>query len=238
MMIVSLYNLDCMELMTKTPDQYYDMAIVDPPYFSNAYSIITPGGNLSTTGIERRKYAMPHWEPPTEAYFRELFRVSKAQIIWGINYFPICPGPGRIVWDKCRDHGTSFSDCEIAYCSKLKHVRIFRYMWNGMLQGKSLEEGTVARGNKKTNEKRIHPTQKPVDLYRWLFREFVKEGDRVLDTHGGSMSSAIAAIEFGYGSFDLCEIDPAYFASGKQRLVSELERLKPKPVVWAPGGAK
>lgn len=216
-MRVNLYNVDCMDFMANVPDKFYDLAVVDPPYYSNAYSIITPGGNLSTTGIERRKYAMPQWEPPTEAYFRELFRVSKEQIIWGINYFPIAPGPGRIVWDKCKDNGTLFSDCEIAYCSMLKHVRIFRFLWNGMLQGKSISEGTVAQGNKLLNEKRIHPTQKPVALYRWLFREFVKEGDKVLDTHGGSMSSAIAAYDCGDGDFDLCEIDPAYFAAGKDR---------------------
>ena len=216
-MNVILHNCDCMMLMKERPDKYYDIAIVDPPYYSNAYSIITPGGNLSTTGIERRKYPIPHWEPPTKEYFKELFRVSKEQIIWGINYFDISPGPGRIVWDKCKDNGTYFSDCEIAYCSKLKHVRIFRYLWNGMLQGKSMYEGTVARGNKRNKEKRIHPTQKPVALYQWLFQEFVQPGDKVLDTHGGSMSSAIAAYDFGEAFFELCEIDREYFVKGKQR---------------------
>lgn len=226
-MKVNLHNCDCMEFMAKIPDQSYDLAVVDPPYYSNAYSIITPGGNISTTGIERRKYDMPHWEPPTGQYFKELFRVSKAQIIWGINYFPIAPGPGRIVWDKCKDNGTKFSDCEIAYCSLLKHVRIFRYMWNGMIQGKSIDEGTIAKGNKKHNEKRIHPTQKPVALYRWIFREFVKEGYKVLDTHGGSMSSAIAAYDFGSGIFDICEIDTQYFNRAKERFDDYTNSLLP-----------
>ena len=216
-MDVNLHNCDCMAFMATTPDQYYDLAVVDPPYYTDARTIIVPGGDISTTGIRRRKYDMPHWEPPTEAYFRELFRVSKAQIIWGINYFHICPGSGRIVWDKCCDNGTLFSDCEIAYCSMIKRVRIFRFMWNGMLQGKSFTEYNVPQNSKRLREERIHPTQKPVMLYKWIFREFVKEGDKVLDTHGGSMSSAIAAYDFGDGVFDLCEIDPAYFAAGKQR---------------------
>ena len=112
-MEVRLHNCDCMAFMADIPDQYYDLAVVDPPYYPDARTIIVPGGDISTTGIRRRKYAMPHWETPTESYFLELFRVSKAQIIWGINYFPICPGSGRIVWDKCCDNGTQFSDCEI-----------------------------------------------------------------------------------------------------------------------------
>ena len=202
-MNVNLYNCDCMEFMEKVPDKYYDLAVVDPPYYPDARSIIVPGGDISTTGIRRRKYDMPQWETPTDEYWRELFRVSKEQIIWGINYFSICPGSGRIVWDKCCDNGTMFSDCEIAYCSMIKRVRIFRFMWNGMLQA--------------IREKRIHPTQKPVSLYKYIFGNFVKEGDKVLDTHGGSMSSAIAAYDFGNGTFDLCEIDPIYFAKGKER---------------------
>lgn len=217
-MQVNLHNVDCMAFMAELPDKSYDLAIVDPPYYPNAEKNIIPGGGVSTTGIRRGKYDMPHWEVPSDAYWRELFRVSKEQIIWGINYFAIAPGPGRIVWDKCCDNGTLFSDCEIAYCSMIKRVRIFRFMWNGMLQGKSMTEYNVPQNVKYLKEERIHPTQKPVMLYRWLFREFVKAGDAVLDTHGGSMSSAIAAYDFGVGIFDLCEIDPAYFAAGKDRL--------------------
>jgi len=209
------YNMDCMEFMRGLPNGFIDLAVVDPPYYSNAYSIITPGGNLSTTGIERRKYDMPHWEPPTKDYFDELFRVSKAQIIFGINYFPINPGWGRIVWDKCKDNGTDFSDCEIAYCSLIKHVKIFRFMWNGMLQG-TPGNGTKALGNKALNEARIHPTQKPVDLYRWIFKTFAKQGDRILDTHLGSGSSRIAAYDVGL-DFVGCEIDKNYFDKQQER---------------------
>lgn len=223
---INLMNVDCMEYMRSLPDKAYELAIVDPPYYSNAYSIITPGGRLSTTGVERRKYEMPHWEPPTPEYFKELFRVSKHQIIWGINYFLIeNPGMGRIVWDKVKDNGTNFSDCEIAYCSLLKHVKIFRYMWNGMLQGKSMHEGTVMQGNKTLNEKRIHPTQKPVALYKWLLATFATPGDRILDTHLGSGSIAIACHELGF-DLDACEIDPAYFAKTVQRF----EAHKQQPV--------
>ena len=107
-MQVNLHNCDCMAFMVKVPDKFYDIAIVDPPYYPDARNIIVPGGDISTTGIRRRKYNMPHWETPTESYFRELFRVSKAQIIWGINYFPICPGSGRIV-SRARDKGACLS---------------------------------------------------------------------------------------------------------------------------------
>lgn len=209
------YNMDCMAFMRDVPNGYYDLAVADPPYYSNAYRIITPGGKLSTTGIERRKYDMPHWEPPTKAYFDEIFRVSKAQIIFGINYFPINPGWGRIVWDKCKDNGTDFSDCEIAFCSLIKHVKIFRFMWNGMLQG-TPGNGTKALGNKALNEVRIHPTQKPVELYRWIFREFARQGDRILDTHLGSGSSRIAAYDVGL-DFVGCEIDKNYFDKQQER---------------------
>lgn len=216
------YNLDCMPFMRLQADNAYDLAVVDPPYYSNAYSIITPGGNLSTTGIERRKYKMPHWDPPQPEYFKELFRISKNQIVWGINYFGISPGPGRIVWDKVKDNGTFFSDCEIAYCSMLKHVRIFRFMWNGMLQG-SPEDGTRALGDKSRNEKRIHPTQKPVALYRWLFREFAKPGDKILDTHLGSGSSRIAAYDAGL-DFTGLEIDTAYFTAQEKRFAEYTQK--------------
>lgn len=217
------YNMDCMDYMRDQPAKAFDLAVVDPPYYSNAYSIITPGGNLSTTGIERRKYDMPHWEPPSQEYFDELFRVSKEQIIFGINYFPINPGCGRIVWDKCKDNGTDFSDCEIAYCSLIKHVKIFRFMWNGMLQG-TPGNGTKAQGNKTLNEVRIHPTQKPVELYRWIFRNFAKPGDRILDTHLGSQSSRIAAYDAGL-DFVGVEMDKNYFDRGEERFAAYIAQM-------------
>lgn len=142
------YNVDCMEGMKHFPDKYFDLAIVDPPYFSGPERREYYGRAVSTIGVKRRSYhKMDTWEVPGEDYFKELFRVSKEQIIWGCNYYDYPFGPGRIVWDKC--NGTSsYSDCEIAYCSLYNSVRMFRYMWNGMLQGKSLTEGWIQQGNK------------------------------------------------------------------------------------------
>ncbi len=161
--------------------------------------------------------------PPTKEYFDELFRVSKNQIIWGCNYFDyIFPSTGRIVWDKCNGKST-FSDCEIAYCSSHDSVRMFRFMWNGMMQGKSIEEGHIMQGNKKLNEKRIHPTQKPVTLYEWLLTKYAREGDIILDTHVGSGSSLIACERLGF-EYIACDIDPFYFAAANERIAKERYR--------------
>lgn len=130
-------------------------------------------------------------EPPPKEYFDELMRVSKHQIIWGVNYFDYPLSGGRIIWDKCND-GSDQSGAEIAYCSLNDRVDIFRYMWRGMFQGKSIQEGTIQQGNKSLNEKRIHPTQKPVNLYRWIVQRYIEKGWKVLDTHVGSASSLIA----------------------------------------------
>ena len=139
--------------------------------------------------------------------------------IWGCNYFDYSFTPGRIVWDKCNGK-SSFSDCEIAYCSMHDSVRLFRYMWNGMMQGKSIREGYIQQGNKKLNEKRIHPTQKPVALYEWLFERYAKIGDKILDTHVGSASSLIAAERAGlqYVGF---EKDEYYYKVSQKRIKEE-----------------
>ena len=198
MKIQEFYNDDCMNVMSKYEDKYFDLAIVDPPYFKGPNTRRYYGRSLSATKIKRVSYTViDDWEIPTAKYFDELFRVSKNQIIWGVNYFIYDFGAGRIVWDKVNGK-SSFSDCEIAYCSFHDSVRLFRYMWNGMLQGKSIEEGHIQRGNKKLNEKRIHPTQKPVALYIWLLSKYAKEGDKILDTHVGSASSLIACKKLGY----------------------------------------
>lgn len=202
--------MDCMEAMRQMPDKCFDLAVADPPYYENAKTIIVPGGNISTTGVERRKYKMPHWDPPGEDYFSELERVSKERIIWGINYFVSMknPGSGRIIWDKRADNGTRFSDCEIAYSSTLRHVEIFRYTWNGMLQE-----------NMANKEIRIHPTQKPVALYTWIFQKYAKPGGKILDTHLGSGSSRIAAYDAGL-DFVGYEIDKDYFEKQEERFAA------------------
>ena len=212
------YNIDCMKFMRTLPDKAYDLAIADPPYFKAAAKPGFYGAPYSKIGAVRWHEKTAHWDIPQQAFYDELCRVSKAQIIWGINYFQFVGlGSGRIVWDKCNDSST-FSDCEIAYCSKIDSVRIFRFMWNGMLQGKSISEGTVSRGNRRLHEKRIHPTQKPVELYKWLLLNYAQDGDSIFDPYLGSGSSRIACYDMGF-NFTGCEIDKKFFALEEERFV-------------------
>ncbi|WP_024414957.1 DNA methyltransferase [Streptococcus suis] len=209
-------NADCMEVMREYPDNYFDLAIVDPPYFSGPEKRKFYGRKISPIGVQRLYGQTSEWSVPDKDYFDELMRVSKNQIIWGVNYYQYDFGPGRIVWDKVNGQ-SSFSDCEIAYCSMHDSVRLFRYMWNGMMQGKSIAEGHVQQGNKRLNEKRIHPTQKPVNLYRWLIQKYAKEGDKILDTHVGSASSLIAFEETGL-EYVGCEKDGQIYQLALVRL--------------------
>ena len=203
---ICIYNSDCMEAIRLFSDNAFDLAIVDSPYFEDYGKEIYPGAAISTTGVKRNRWKSKHWDIPNQEYFKEILRVSVNQIIWGINYYD-CKflGSGRIVWDKKNDK-SSFSKCEIAYCSFHKRTEIFRFMWNGMLQN-----------NMKEKEIRIHPTQKPVQLYKWLLQNYAKEGDRILDTHLGSGSIAIACYDLG---FDLTgyEIDVDYYKAASLRL--------------------
>lgn len=189
-------NGDCLIGMKEYPDNYFDLAIVDPPYFSGPEKREYYGNKESQIGVKRVYQKTDEWQVPNKEYFDELFRVSKDQIIWGVNYYDYNFSSGRIIWDKVNGD-SSFSDCEIAYCSKHDSVRLFSYMWNGMMQGKSISDGSIQQGNKKLNEKRIHPTQKPVNLYRWLLQKYAKPEFKILDTHVGSASSLIAFEEFG-----------------------------------------
>lgn len=208
-------NVDCMKAMKKLPDKAFDLAVVDPPYFSGPERRGYYGCKVSKIGAHRDYPISPKWDIPTREYFDELERVAKRYIVWGCNYFNYHFAPGRIVWDKCNE-GSSFSDCEIAATNCHDSVRLFRYMWNGMLQGKSISEGFVQQGNKALNEQRIHPTQKPVALYTWLFQKYAKPGDSILDTHLGSGSSRIAALELGL-DFVGYEIDKYYFEAQERR---------------------
>ena len=210
------YNTDCMDGMKEFPDKYFDIALVDPPYFSGPEKRGFYGRRISPIGVQRVYQKSAEWTIPDKSYFDELFRVSKNQIVWGCNYFDYHFPPGRIVWDKCNGN-TDFSDCEIAFCSFHDSVRLFRYMWNGMFQGKSIQEGHIQQGNKKKNEKRMHPTQKPVMLYRWLFDRYTERGMKLLDTHVGSASSLITAHDAGlqYVGF---ELDKYYYELSKKRL--------------------
>lgn len=223
-------NVDCMEYMRTLPDKAFDLAIVDPPYGigedgGKSRSKFVTQKNGNRLYVEDGHYEKTGFDiaPPRQAFFDELFRVSKAQIIWGANYFTL-PRAGAIVWDKCND-GSDQSDGEIAFNSLTSRVDIFRYMWRGMMQGKSISEGTIQQGNKALNEKRIHPTQKPVALYEWLLQKYAKEGWRILDTHLGSGSSRIAAYNLGF-EFVGCEIEPTYFRLQEQRFAEHTAQVR------------
>lgn len=212
----NLYNIDCMDGMKEIPDNYFELAIVDPPYFSGPEKREFYGRKISPIGVKRVYKPCNNWNVPDEKYFKELIRVSQNQIIWGCNYFNYMFSSGRIVWDKVNGK-SSFSDCEIAYCSMHDSVRLFRYMWNGMMQGKSITEGHIQQGDKSKNEERIHPTQKPVALYLWLLQKYAKPGDKILDTHVGSASSLIACYQMGFDYIGF-ELDKKYYESGLKRL--------------------
>jgi len=204
--VIEYYNEDCMEGMKRYGDKHFSLAICDPPYFEDYAKETYPGAVISTTGVLRHRFKSEHWSVPNQPYFDELLRVSKNQIIWGYNYYSISNlGSGRIVWDKVND-ASSFSKCEIAYCSLHKSVQIFRYMWNGMLQGDMANK-----------ELRIHPTQKPVKLYKWLLHNYAKKGDLILDTHVGSASSLIACYDMGFDAVGF-ELDKDYYEASKKRL--------------------
>ncbi len=225
------YNMDCMQGMKEFPDKYFSLAIVDPAYGRKEHGGRNRSGyvkqkNGSKIFVKDGQYENRNWdnEPPSEEYFNELIRVSKNQIIWGCNYFDYPLIGGRIIWDKCND-GSDQSDAEIAYCSMNNRVDIFRYMWRGMFQGKSITEGTTQQGNKKLNEKRIHPTQKPVVLYEWLLNRYAKPNDIILDTHVGSASSLIACYNTNH-KFVGFELDEYYYKVSKQRLDAEMAQMR------------
>ena len=225
------YCMDCMDALIQIPDKYFDLAVVDPPYGRKEH------GGKCRSGYARQKngtrifvqdgnYELKKWdnETPTHEYFEELFRVSKNQIIFGCNYFVNEKfGSGRIVWDKCNGKSDQ-SDCELAYNSKTNRVDIFRFMWAGMMQGKNLTEGYIMQGNKFLNEKRIHPTQKPVALYTWIYQQFANPCDKIIDTHLGSGSSRIAAYNAGLDFLGF-EIDRDYFERQEERFAEHTAQL-------------
>lgn len=190
-----------MNIMRDIPDKFFELAIVDPPYGIGADGG-TGGDNF---GIVKKYNSKWDSETPNENYFKELFRVSKNKIIWGVNYYNCFDlSGGRIVWDK--DNTGNFSDCELAYCSFGYGIKKFRYRWNGMIQE-----------NMKEKELRIHPTQKPVALYRWLLINYAKPGDKIIDTHSGSGSCAIAC-HIEKHDFLAIEKDKDYFEASVRRL--------------------
>jgi site-specific DNA-methyltransferase (adenine-specific) len=210
---ITITNEDNMLLMARYPDNYFDLAIVDPPYGINM-----DGGKIGFNGkmkrngttnlsLKGKEFIKKEWDlsAPLPIYFDELFRISKNQIIWGNNYFGF--KGGAIFWDK--DNGNSnFSDGEIAFQSFTKSVRKFKFRWHGFFQEKmSFNEREI----------KIHPTQKPVALYKWLLEKYAKRGDKILDTHLGSGSIAIACHDYDF-ELIACELDAEYYENAIQRI--------------------
>ena len=212
----TFYNADNLEIMAQYPDKYFDLAIIDPPYGIDINNQSQGKGGGVAKKID---YAKKDWDKnaPNTEYFKELMRISKNQIIWGANHF-ISKIPYDsscwIVWDK--DNGTTdFADCELAYTSYKTAVRKFKWTWAGMRQQ-----------NMKNKQVRIHPTEKPIELYSWILKNYAKENDKILDTHLGSNSISIAIdkankLDNMNLSFVGIELDKEYFDAGLKRF--ELE---------------
>lgn len=201
---IELYLEDNMTGMARFPDKYFDLAIVDPPY-----GIGEDGSKNHTRGKlakskDYKPFAGNDIKAPGPEYFEELFRISKNQIIWGANHFLGKTSPCWIVWDK-ENGDTDFADCELAWTSFKTAVRKFKFKWHGMLQ--------EDMANK---EIRIHPTQKPVALYKWILEKYAKPDFKILDTHAGSFSIGIAAHQYGCHLTGF-EIDPEYHAAAVHR---------------------
>jgi site-specific DNA-methyltransferase (adenine-specific) len=199
---------DNMQLMAQYPDKHFELAICDPPYGIGAANMNMGLGNSAKCSKKKnRKWVTKKWDSdaPNQNYFNELFRVSKNQIIWGGNYFDLGVCKKFIIWDKETPIGMSFSDCEYAYTSFEGANKIFRY--SAYLDKKS----------------KFHPTQKPITLYKWLLDKYAKAGDKILDTHLGSGSIAIACHDYKY-HLTACELDSDYFASMQTRIENHLKQ--------------
>ena len=233
---INLMFQDSRDFVKTIPDNHYDWIIADPLYGINETS---HRKNLSRTKLAKVKaYDSGVFTDvsliPTAEDLEKWFRISKNQIIWGANYLVsevpdfTFPSSGRIVWDKV-NRKSNFSDCEIAFQSKSHTTRMFSFMWNGMLQGKDLHNGRTAQGNKKLNQSRIHPTEKPVSLYNWIYLNFLKKKLKVFDPGFGSGSIGLSALRCGY-DLDACEINKTYYNDAIERFsrIKEEEEKIPK----------
>ena len=206
--MLTITNEDNMELMARYPDKYFDLAIVDPPYGIGENGSTNKTRGKLAKSKNYKSFAGGDVSSPNKEYFVELKRVSKNVIIWGANHFieniPNQNSSCWIVWDKVNGK-TDFADCELAWTSFKSSVRQFTFRWQGMLQK-----------NMKDKEARIHPTQKPVALYDWIYKNYAEEGMKVLDTHLGSGSNRISAHKYKM-DFTAFEIDKEYFDKAEQR---------------------
>jgi len=201
-----VFNKDCMELMSRYPDKYFDLAVVDPPYGIERFKNKQPTrlnkyGDMGTVNNKK----------PGFEYFKELFRISKNQIIWGYNHLSDMLPPTKefLFWYK-HQPVDSYSDGELAWTSFTKTAKCFDYPFYGT--------------NGADKDIRIHPTQKPIALYGWIFKKYAKFGDKILDTHLGSGSSRIAAYNAGL-DFMACEIDKDYFDAQEKRFKNHIMQL-------------
>jgi len=205
---IQITNEDNMVLMSRYPDNYFDLAIVDPPYGI--------GANKMTLGNGKKKIyrGINDWDKtiPTKEYFDELFRVSKNQIIWGGNYMTefLKPTSSWLFWDKGTG-GNDFADGELAWSSFGGALRKLTKSWVG--------------ANAKDESERMHPTQKPIALYKWILEKYAKEGDKILDTHLGSGSIAIACHDYDF-ELTACELDKEYFDKAIQRIKNHTAQVK------------
>ena len=233
MQLSQLIHGDCMEHMKNMSDNAFELAIVDPPYGINAPNMpmgsgAPSRGGRTSTAVELKKGRLNQgagklkdralqnlncdwdYEVPSPEYFEQLFRVSKNQIIWGGNYFHLPPTRGIAVWDKCQPW-ENFSQVELAWTSFDKPAALYRFATTQSAKG----------------ETKIHPTQKPIELYKWLLKRYAKEGDKILDTHVGSASSLIACHDLGFEYLGF-EIDEEYYEKAKERL----ERVKAQASIF------
>jgi len=206
---INITNEDNMELMSRYPDNHFELAIVDPPYGIGFGAFNRTNKASDGTRIKADKYKNSNWDDgiPTEQYFKELFRVSKNQIIWGGNYFPFIwsyGGKGFIYWHK-GNPVPNFADGELAWTSFNKVAKQFNFRYYGNLEGNT------------SSSKKHHPTQKPRQLYNWLLDNYAQPGDKILDTHLGSGSIAIACFERGF-ELTACELDKEYFDASIKRI--------------------
>ena len=199
---IQITNEDNMELMARYPDNYFDLAIVDPPYGIERFK--KGGSRLNKYGDEKRMW---NNDKPTREYFNELFRVSKFQIIWGGNYFDLPPTRCFLIWDKKQPDGVSFASCEYAWTSFDASAKTFYMRPQG------------------ADNIRIHPTQKPRQLYNWVLDKYAKEGDKILDTHLGSGSIALACHERGF-ELTACELDKDYFEASIKRINNHISQQR------------
>lgn len=204
---ITLYNADCMDVMREMPDKAFDLTIVDPPYGININM------NMGRRKGKKKMYDEKEWDNqiPHQAYFDELFRISSNQIIWGGNYFPLPSTGAWIFWDKGTPEGVSFADGELAWTSFNGTLKKARIVYAGF------------RG--KDSDGRIHPTQKPVALYKWLLSKYAKQGDKILDTHLGSGSICIACDDLGFDMTGI-ELDPDYYNAAKKRIINHQAQQK------------